>query len=392
MASDDATASRYRALLADGLIEVHYQPIVSVRHGAVVAIEALARLRDGDRLILPEIFLSRLAGEDREALFRAVLHQGIECLRRLAPAAPALRLSVNVDAEVLSRGAVPATIGAALAAGAIAPDRLIVELLESHAFPDLDRARHGIESLRRVGVSVALDDLGVEFSTLKRVQRLQVDYLKIDRTFLADAVRNPNDLVFLTAFVLMAKVLRMELCVEGVETVDMLDAVRIMGVPMVQGFGIARPMPPAVLFAWFAAGAGQPVKGPPRTLLGAFVLHLRWLGVFLYAPSEMSLRQYLKRDSKMSLTDFLRRAGLDREPLGIAHAELMAWVEREDPSVAEIAAAADRVRTLLAEAVIAQSTARNIPGEGLSRSDAPARSEPARQPRERIADRPVGQG
>lgn len=383
MMGSNVARSRYRALVAEDRIEVHYQPIIAVRRGEVIAIEALARLRDGDRLIQPDAFLPQLTAEDREILFQSVLRRGIAYLRHLAAVAPALSLSINVDAEVLSRGSVSATIEAALAAGSILPGRLIVELLESHEFPDLGMARHELEILRRAGVAIAIDDLGVEFSTLKRVQRLPVDYLKIDKAFLADVAQNPNDLVFLAAFVTMAQELGMKLCVEGVETLDMLDALRIMGAPMVQGFGIARPMPEAALSSWLAGGAGRPIKGPPRTMLGAFALHTRWLRVFLFAPNEASLVHYLRRDSKLSLEGFLRRAGLDRAPLGVAYADLMALTDQDTLKTAAVHAAAERVRVLLTEAVIAH---------GLSKAGTPARAKAARQPRQGIADRSVRQG
>lgn len=375
--------ARYRALVAEDHIEVHYQPIIAVRRGEVIAIEALARLRDGDRLIQPGEFLPQLAAEDREILFQAVLRRGAACLRRLAPIAPRLGLSINVDAEVLSRGAVPAMIEAVLTARSIAPCRLIVELLESHEFPDFEMARDRLELLRRVGVTVAIDDLGIEFSTLKRVQRLPVDYLKIDKVFLADVMQNPNDLVFLASFVTMARELGMKLCVEGVETLDMLEALRIMGAPMAQGFGIARPMPEDRLSSWLAGGVSQPLKGPPRTMLGAFALHTRWLRVFMFAPNETSLVRYLRRDSQLSLEGVLRRAGLDRAPLGVAYADLMALTDQETLNPAAVHAASDRVRRLLAEAVTAG---------GLAGSGARPGAEAAQQPRQGGAERTVRQG
>ncbi len=375
--------ARYRALVAEDHIEVHYQPIIAVRRGEVIAIEALARLRDGDRLIQPGEFLPQLAAEDREILFQAVLRRGAACLRRLAPIAPRLGLSINVDAEVLSRGAVPAMIETVLTARSIAPCRLIVELLESHEFPDLEMARDRLELLRRVGVTVAIDDLGIEFSTLKRVQRLPVDYLKIDKVFLADVMQNPNDLVFLASFVTMARELGMKLCVEGVETLDMLDALRIMGAPMAQGFGIARPMPEEALSSWLINGAGRPIKGPPRTMLGAYALHTRWLRVFLFAPNEASLVHYLRRDSQLSLDGFLRRTGLDQAPLGAAYAELMALTDHETLDTAAVHVASERVRVLLTEAVIAH---------GLSKARVPARTKTACQSGQGFADGPIQQG
>ena len=107
--------SHCRSLLIQNCVEVHYQPIIEVRTGAIVTIEALARLRDGDRLLYPDVFLPELTAEDRETLFQQVLQQGIAALVHLGPQASSLQLSINIDAEVLARGHVPSLIAAALA-------------------------------------------------------------------------------------------------------------------------------------------------------------------------------------------------------------------------------------------------------------------------------------
>jgi diguanylate cyclase (GGDEF)-like protein len=378
-----APAQSYcRTLLVDDRVEVHYQPVIAVASGSVIAVEGLARLRDADRLIQPNEFLPELTADDRATLFASVLRQGVGCLRRLGSLAPSLKLSINVDAEVLARGRVPAMLAAALEGSGITPDRLIVELLESHEFPDPDSARDRLGELRACGVSIALDDLGIEFSTLKRVQRLPIDHLKIDKIFLADVMRNPNDLVFLATYMTIAATLGLSLCIEGVKTLAMLDALRILGAPMAQGFGISRPIPEAGLASWLTDGAPKPIKGVPLTLLGAYALYIRWLRVFLFAPNDPSLRHYLRRDSTLSLQRFLRQAGLAQTPLGHAYEALMRLTDQSDFDVPEITFASDRVRLLLGEAVTAEDSARTAPAN-------PPHAAP--QPAQRITERPVRQ-
>jgi diguanylate cyclase (GGDEF)-like protein len=373
--------SHYRSLLNRDHIEVHYQPVITIRTGAVTAIEALARLRDGDRLLAPGVFLPELTAEDRETLFDHVLRDGIAALVHLAPLAPSLHVSINVDAEVMVRGRIPAIITAALACSPIPPTRLILELLETHEFPDHAAAHHHLAAVRALGVVIAIDDLGIEFSTLTRVQRLPIDHLKIDKVFLADVMKNPNDLLFLSGYIGMAASLGLTLCIEGVETIDMLDALRILGAPLAQGFGIARPMPLDTLTTWLGTNPIRPIKGPPRSLLGAYALHLRWVSVLLFAPNERALWHYLRRDSKLSLDTFLRRAGLDQTDLGRAYEALMRLTDQPELDNAAVTAASDRVRVLLGNSVIGQ------------RSIAPpaAAVEAALQPVKRLAQRPLGQ-
>jgi diguanylate cyclase (GGDEF)-like protein len=377
-----APAQSYcRGLLNRQCVEVHYQPVITVRTGAVTAIEALARLRDGDRLVPPAVFLPELNAVDREALFDDVLRQGIVALRQTAPQAPKLALSINVDAEVLSRGRVPALIEAALMHSGIAPSRLIIELLESHEFSNCATAHDQVAAVRQLGVTVAIDDLGVEFSTLTRVQRLHVDHLKIDKVFLADVMNNPKDLAFLASYISLAARLGLTLCIEGVETFDVLDALRILDASLAQGFGIARPMPLDALTNFLAGHVARPIKGPPKTLLGAYALHIRWISVLLFAPNEMALRHYLRRDAKLSLALFLRQAGLDQTALGHAYEALMTLTDQAEPTFATLIAASDRVQALLGEAVIAQRSA----------ATTSIAVEPALQPRQGFAKGPVGQ-
>ncbi len=353
--------SHYRALLQSQSVEVHFQPIITVSTGAVTAIEALARLRDGEQLLAPAAFLPDLNAEDREILFDTVLRQGIAALRHLAPIAPELLLSVNVDAEVLTRGAVLPMIEAALAGSGIAPGRLIIELLESHEFSDHGVAQERLDGLRRLGIAIAIDDLGIEFSTVQRVQKLKVDHLKLDRAFLANVMSNPNNLVSLASNITMAASLGLSLCIEGVETTDMLDALRILRAPLAQGFAIARPMPLAPLTQFLARDVTHKVGDQPRSLLGAYATHIRWVRVFLFAPDEPAVWHHLRRASTLSLTKFLHRNGLDQTPLGEAYAALMALTDQPELDITAVATASDLVRTRLCEAIMAQGSSAAAP-------------------------------
>ncbi|MGC8532396.1 MAG: bifunctional diguanylate cyclase/phosphodiesterase [Acidiphilium sp.] len=345
--------SRHSALIAAHQVEFHYQPVIAMHNSAPVAIEALARLRDGQTLLSPAAFLDTLTLADRVTLFEAGLTQGLACLQRLDEAGHTLNLSINLDAEVLSKAPITALLAAGLAESGIAPRRIIIEILESHEFADLPSARHHLNALRAVGVKIALDDLGVEFTTLRRVQRLPVDFVKIDKSFLAEILAEPNDLLLLANFLTMSTMLSLQVCVEGVESPDVLDALRIMGVPLAQGFGIARPMTEAALRTWLAQPRPRPLKGPPQTWLGAFALHARWLRVLAFAPREASLRPYMRRSGPLSIQDFLAANALTTTELRQNYAALMACIDQPDPDVTRLQTLADKIRRQLAAAIIA---------------------------------------
>jgi diguanylate cyclase (GGDEF)-like protein len=345
--------SHHSALISANAIEFHYQPVIKLSNGAPVAIEALARLRDGATILSPADFLDDLTACDRLALFESGVRQGFECLQRLDASGYILDLSLNLDAEIISQGAIPGVLKAAFGRYSIKPQRITIEILESHDFENLQVARDHLKSLRDLGVKIAIDDLGVEFSTLRRVQRLPIDAVKIDRSFLADIVAEPNDMLLLANFLTVSAMLSLHVCVEGVETPDMLEALRIIGVPLAQGFGIARPMTESALLNWLAQSHPKPIKGPPRSLLAAFALHARWLRVLVFAPRETAMRPYLRRGGPLSISDCIRAHHLDQTNLGQTYDKLMDLTDQPEPNITELHALAHTVRRLLGAVISA---------------------------------------
>lgn len=356
----DLPVSRYRNLLGDGRIAVHYQPVINIGTGEIVSIEALTRLQDDGTLIAPGQFLPEFTLQDRKLLFDLVLRGGVATLQQLAPAAPRLNLAINVDAEVLSLYPIAPVIEAALEGSGVAARQITLELLESHEFSDVTIAKARLASLRSLGAKIAIDDLGMEFSNLKRIQQLQADTIKIDKSFLRDVVEKPDDLVFLSTFQTLADWLGMQMCVEGVETLDMMDAARIFGVPLAQGYWIARPMPSDRLAAWFADYTPAPLHGAPKTLLGAFALHTRWLRVLMFDGRSLTAMKYVRDNGPLCLTSYIQNSGLGKTPLGRIYAALMAHCLRKTPDMHAVRRMADRVRAELAKTIIAETSAHRM--------------------------------
>ena len=120
---------------------------------------------------------------------------------------------------------------------------LELEITESVVIQGTEDPAGKIEQLRALGISISIDDFGTGYSSLSYLQRLPVDNLKIDRAFIRDIVADPNSASVVGALVSLAHSLGMKVVMEGIETVQQLEAVRKMGCDMAQGFLIGRPAP-----------------------------------------------------------------------------------------------------------------------------------------------------
>ena len=152
--------------------------------------------------------------------------------------------------------------------------RISIEILESGEFLNTDLACSQLAILRASGVRVALDDVGSAYSSLMRLRTLPVDAIKLDQAFVRELHRQPEDLVFVSSMMSMARGLKKSLVVEGVETPDILDALRVLGVELAQGYAIAKPMPVTVLTSWLSVHRPEVATSQPHSLLGVYAAHL----------------------------------------------------------------------------------------------------------------------
>jgi hypothetical protein len=143
-----------------------------------------------------------------------------------------------------------------------------------------------LDAVRERGVRIALDDLGAGYSSILKLRDLPIYVVKLDRAFTAGLRQRPDDLAFIAAFQSLTRSLGMMLVVEGVETPDILDALRMMGTGMAQGYGIARPMAGEALSAWLRNYQPQLPENEPATLLGAYAVHMIWTQNFQFERSR----------------------------------------------------------------------------------------------------------
>jgi diguanylate cyclase (GGDEF)-like protein/PAS domain S-box-containing protein len=234
------------AAIGDGQIEVHYQPVVWLRTGTVLKVEALARWRHPERGLLgPAEFVAaaELDGSITE-LGREVLRVATAQVQQWrADRQPGLELTVNLSAHELGDPSVVDQMASALAATELPPQALWVEVTETALVRDLTGAVERLTALRELGVRLAIDDFGTGYANLTNLRQLPVDAIKIDRTFVAGLGRDGDDTAIVRNTLNLARELGLLVIAEGIETSAQQQTLLELGAEMGQGYHFSHPVP-----------------------------------------------------------------------------------------------------------------------------------------------------
>ena len=232
--------------LERGELEVHYQPFYSLDGKQIVGAEALVRWRHPvNGLIAPMRFIP-IAEETGLILpvGRYVLEQACAQVRsirdRLGVEFP---VSVNLSPRQFQENGLLSQVAAALDACGLPSESLTFEITESTVMEDLSGARDVMKKLNRLGVRLAIDDFGTGYSSLAYLQRLSVNKLKIDRSFVRDAPSSKSMTAIVRAIVDMGRAMALEVVAEGIETQAEREFLEAAQCSMGQGYLFARPMP-----------------------------------------------------------------------------------------------------------------------------------------------------
>jgi diguanylate cyclase (GGDEF)-like protein len=230
-----------------------YQPQVDLSAGRITGLEALLRWRHPELgEVSPLEFIPLL--EDTGLIVPVgewVLHSACEeAVRWQALHGAPLRLSVNLSGRQFCDPHLHATVQRILGDSGLAPSQLEVEITESVFMQNNRASAANLDALQALGVRLAIDDFGTGYSALGYLKRFPVDTLKIDRTFIHDVIRSPDDETIIKAIIAMAQSLKVETVAEGVETVDQLRLLRHCGCHTMQGFLLSEPMAAADLPAF----------------------------------------------------------------------------------------------------------------------------------------------
>jgi diguanylate cyclase (GGDEF)-like protein len=238
-----------RALEGDEMV-LFYQPIFDVRSGVVRGAETLIRWRHPERGLLTAGDFVPLAEESGlivqldDWVIDAACHQLAEW-QRSGVHGKDVTLSLNVSARQLEDGRFAERLEAVLRESGAAARGLGVELTETVLIENSEAPVRVLEALRSLGPRLILDDFGTGYSSLSYLQRLPLDALKLDRAFVAGIATSGRDRDIVSALVNLARVLDLQVIVEGVETEAQLQRLKELGCLMAQGYHLGRPMPAA---------------------------------------------------------------------------------------------------------------------------------------------------
>jgi len=247
-----AMVTALRKALADGTLDVHYQPKIELGSGRVTGMEALVRWTDPEfGPVRPDEFvpLAETCGLVG-ALTTNVLRKALETCRSWHEQGKPIGVAVNLSARSLNDPVLVGQVAALLTATGVKPRHLTLEITESSVMDNPERCIEVLRSLRALGVRLSIDDFGTGYSSLTYVKGLPVHELKVDKSFIDSIDRDEADRAVVRAVVELSHSLGLATVAEGVEEPEQALVLEGLGLQQVQGYFYARPMPADQATEW----------------------------------------------------------------------------------------------------------------------------------------------
>ncbi|EGW23327.1 EAL domain-containing protein [Methylobacter tundripaludum] len=260
--------------LGKGQLEVFYQPIIDVVSGRVVKAEALLRWRHPEwGMVPPDRFIPIAEETDLiQEIGAWVFREAADTVKRwnaLSANQGQRQISVNMSPRQFTRGRGEQIIINYMQAYGLDPAHIAVEITEGLLLDNCPGVTQKLEKLRAAGIEISLDDFGTGYSAMAYLKRFNIDYLKIDQSFVRDLETDPGDRAIAEAIVVMAHRLGLKVIAEGVETEGQYALLAEAGCEYVQGYLFAKPMPVEAFLAFVNADAQKPavIEGPLAVLM-----------------------------------------------------------------------------------------------------------------------------
>lgn len=229
-----------------GCFILHYQPLICLKSGRIIGVEALVRWMHPDLgMIMPDRFI-HVAEETGliNPLGDWVLCEACrQSMAWQAAGLPAVMMAVNVAPVQFRQAGFVEQVAGALASSGLEAGLLELELTERTVMHDAEINLGTLSAINRMGVDLSLDDFGTGYSSLAYLKRFPVGKLKIDRSFVRDLETDLDDQAIASTIILMGHNLRLNVLAEGVESATQLELLRKMGCDMAQGYYFSRPVP-----------------------------------------------------------------------------------------------------------------------------------------------------
>lgn len=235
-----------RRALANNEFQLYYQPQYDIATRQIIGAEALIRWNHPTRGVVPPGAFITVAEESGliTPIGEWVMHEAIRQVAAWrAEGLPTVPVAVNVSAIQLRRGHLDEMVPELLSRFDLAGDKIELEITESLLVEEDPKIHEVLGGLKKIGLTIAIDDFGTGYSSLAYLRRFSVDKLKIDRSFVSGLGTNPDCDAIVAAIVDMSRRLHLRQIAEGVETAEQLEALRLIGCDIAQGYFFARPMP-----------------------------------------------------------------------------------------------------------------------------------------------------
>jgi EAL domain-containing protein (putative c-di-GMP-specific phosphodiesterase class I) len=239
---------------------LHYQPQVELSTRHLVGLEALVRWQHPQRGLLGPLEFIGVAEESGliAPLGQWVLREAAaQCKTWLDAGLPAVRIAVNTSMVQFRHGDLVQIVTQVINQAGLAPRFLGLELTESVLMQNLAALSGDLDRLHRMGIELSIDDFGTGYSSLAYLQRLPVDRLKIDRSFVRDFELDASSAVITGTIIALGHSLGIKVLAEGVETEAQIEFLREKGCDEIQGYHLSVPVPAADVPPLLLTGAGR---------------------------------------------------------------------------------------------------------------------------------------
>ncbi len=251
-----------RRAIDNGGLTLSFQPICDLATGNITSFEALARWTTERGVAISPVDFIPVAEESGliVPLGRWAMHEAARTVAewdRQAGGDCGVNIAVNLSAIQLQRDQIAPMVEAALAANGVEGRRIVLELTESALVTDPDHIARTMHALKALGTTLAMDDFGTGYSNLAYLQKLPIDVLKIDRSFVTGMLADRDKIAIVRAILSLAQALGMRTTAEGIETNELAQTLAALGCTYGQGFLYARPLPSADAYALLSGASSS---------------------------------------------------------------------------------------------------------------------------------------
>ncbi|MCP4596292.1 EAL domain-containing protein [Neptuniibacter sp.] len=246
--------NEFEQAISENQLTLYYQPRINLQDGTLASVEALVRWNHPTKGFLqPGKFLPLIEGSPLEvALDEWVLKTALDqhiCWREEGQTLP---ISVNISPRNVQQKNFCDHVHTLLEEyPKDVPNNLELEVVETGAIGNTSQVAELMESCTRLGIQFSLDDFGTGYSSLTYFHRLPISILKIDRNFVCDMLKNPQDQDIVEGVIRLAQAINRPVVAEGVESIELGIMLLQLGCQYAQGYGIAKPMPADQIFPWY---------------------------------------------------------------------------------------------------------------------------------------------